>query len=207
MIAIIDYKAGNLTSVKRAVNALGRECEITRDLDKLARAERIIFPGVGAAGSAMADLRASGLDRALEGAVNRGAPVLGICLGAQIVLTHSEEDGGVDCLDLIEGRVKRFAEDMEQGGQRLKVPHMGWNRVEFADHPLFAGVEDASEFYFVHSYYPAPADEAVVIGRTEYGIRFASALARGSLVVCQFHLEKSGRPGLKILENFLSWSV
>jgi imidazole glycerol-phosphate synthase subunit HisH len=207
MIAIIDYRAGNLTSVKRAMDALNRASVITRDPSEVLQAERIIFPGVGAAGKAMADLRALRLDRALQGAFRVGKPILGICLGTQIILERSEENG-TDCLGLIRGQVRRFPEPLVDGdGRTLKVPHMGWNRVEFArPHPLFEGIDPESEFYFVHSYYPVPSEAERVLGETDHGIRFPSVLEAGNLVAVQFHPEKSGRAGLRILENFSSWT-
>lgn len=206
MIAIIDYEAGNLTSVERAVKHLGGDCAVTRDLGLIAGADRVIFPGVGAAGAAMASLRRLGLDQALADAVAAGKPVLGICLGTQIIFQRSDEDLA-GCLGLMAGKVVRFAEDMPgQDGLRLKVPHMGWNQVRWVrDHPVFAGVDPEAEYYFVHSYHPLPQDQADVVGITEYGVTFASVVARDNLVATQFHPEKSGRPGLKILRNFLDW--
>ena len=206
MIAIIDYKAGNLTSVKRALNALGRTSVITRDPSEVLQAERIIFPGVGAAGKAMFDLRGLKLDHALRQAFRAGKPILGICLGTQIIMEHSEEND-TECLGLILGRVKRFPEPLSgpEGGL-FKVPHMGWNRVEFTrPHPLFAGIDPESEFYFVHSYYPVPAEADRILGETDHGVRFPSILDAENLVAVQFHPEKSGRAGLRILENFCSW--
>ena len=206
MIAIIDYKAGNLTSVKRALASLGWDSVITADYSEVVNAERIIFPGVGAAGQAMADLKRLGLDRALLASFQRGKPVLGICLGTQIIMTASEENHTA-CLGLIRGDVRRFREDLvDKEGRRLKVPHMGWNSVTLrAKHPLFEGVNPESEFYFVHAYYPVPEGQEVVLGETDYGIRFASVLHLRNLFAVQFHLEKSGRPGLKILSNFCRW--
>jgi glutamine amidotransferase len=206
VIAIIDYEAGNLTSVARAVRHLGAECAVTQDLGAIAGAERVIFPGVGAAGSAMASLRRLKLDRALSAALEAEKPVLGICLGTQIVFERSQEDGA-QCLGLLPGEAVRFPQDhADAGGEPLKVPHMGWNGVAWRrDHPVFAGVPAEAEFYFVHSFYPRPTDPAIVVGETDYGLAFASAVARGSLVAVQFHPEKSGRPGLRILENFLAW--
>jgi len=206
VIAIIDYEAGNLTSVERAVKHLGGDCAVTRDLGLIAGADRVIFPGVGAAGAAMASLRRLGLDQALADAVAAGKPVLGICLGTQIIFQRSDEDLA-GCLGLMAGKVVRFAEDMPgQDGLRLKVPHMGWNQVRWVrDHPVFAGVDPEAEYYFVHSYHPLPQDQADVVGLTEYGVTFASVVARDNLVATQFHPEKSGRPGLQILRNFLAW--
>ncbi len=207
MIAIIDYKAGNLTSVKRALTYLGWDSVITADYSEVVEAERIIFPGVGAAGQAMADLKRLGLDRALLESFQKGKPILGICLGTQIVMTASEEND-TECLGLIPGGVRRFREDLnDDEGRRLKVPHMGWNSVTLrAQHPLFEGVDSESEFYFVHAYYPVPEGTEAILGETDYGLRFASVLNLRNLFAVQFHLEKSGRPGLKILSNFCRWS-
>ncbi len=198
MIAIIDYKAGNLTSVQRALQTLGWESVITRDFSEVIEAERIIFPGVGAAGQAMADLKRLGLDRALIESYHGGKPILGICLGTQIIMKWSEEND-TQCLGLIQGEVRRFQDDLvDNRGRKLKVPHMGWNGVALkAQHPLFDGVEPESEFYFVHAYYPLPEGTDTVLGETEYGIRFASVLNSKNHVSVQFHLEKSGRQGLK----------
>lgn len=204
MIAIIDYKAGNLTSVKLACDTIGAEAEITSAPEKILSADRVIFPGVGAAGAAMRNLTGLGLAPVVRQAVAQGRPFLGICLGTQIVFDRSEEDGGVDCLGLVPGTVRLF-----RPASRLdKVPQMGWNSVRWVrPHPVFAGIEPDSEFYFVHSYYPAPAEAGYTIGETEYaGTTFASAVGRGSLVATQFHPEKSGRIGLKLLENFARWN-
>jgi glutamine amidotransferase len=203
MIVIIDYEAGNLTSVQRALAFLGQKSVITDDFRTVLRAERIIFPGVGAAGKAMFNLAKGKLDQALAQAYQDRKPILGICLGTQIIMEWSEENS-TPCLGLIKGTVRRFPE--EASGKRLKVPHMGWNGIMLKrKHPLFQGVEPRAEFYFVHSYYPAPTDPHVVLGETDYGGAFASVLASKSLVAVQFHLEKSGRPGLTILSNFCRW--
>jgi len=205
MIGIIDYKAGNLTSVARAMRHLGISCEVSSEAAVLRRADRIIFPGVGAAGEAMANLRATGMDRLLGEVLAAGRPVLGICLGTQIIFERSEENDA-ECLGLVPGLVRRFPADMMADGRPLKIPHMCWNRVEWRkDHPVFRGIPPEAEFYFVHSYYPVPADDAWAAGWTEYGIRFCSAVARNNLAAVQFHPEKSGAPGLSILENFRRW--
>ena len=207
MIAIIDYEAGNLTSVQRALNFLGQESIITGDFSEITGSERIIFPGVGAAGKAMSDLKRLKLDKAILESFNDGKPIFGICLGTQIVMEWSRENN-THCLGLIRGGVRRFPKYLtDKRGERLKVPHMGWNRVELKlKHPLFDGVDPMSEFYFVHSYYPAPVDAGEVLGETDYGIRFSSALMIKNLLAVQFHPEKSGKPGLKILSNFCRWS-
>ncbi len=204
MLVIVDYKAGNLTSVKLAFAALGVEATVSADPATIGQAERVVFPGVGAAGAAMAELRKRGLAQAIVAAVNDGKPFLGICLGTQILLEFSEEDGGTDCLGLIPGRVKRF-----QPADRFdKIPQMGWNTVQFRSqkHPLFAGLEDESEFYFVHSYYPEPANPTDWLAETSYaGATFASVVGRDNLAATQFHPERSGRLGLKLLNNFSRW--
>ena len=207
MIAIIDYDAGNLTSVQRAVSHLGIECMITKEQHEIEAAQRIIFPGVGAAGAAMESLRRYGLDRILKEALAAGKPILGICIGSQIILTHSEEND-TPCLGIIEGTVRSFSpENRSEGGQRLKIPHMGWNGLDIKQsHPLLSGVSTSDEFYFVHSYYPEPKNPDSVIAVTHYGIKFASIIGFNNLFATQFHLEKSGPPGLKILDNFCKWS-
>jgi glutamine amidotransferase len=207
MIAIIDYRAGNLTSVKRALDFLGQYSIITNDYTKIVEADRIIFPGVGAAGSAMADLKALKLDQALWKSFREGKPILGICLGTQIIMETSQEND-TRCLGLIKGQTIRFPDDLKDGeGRRLKVPHMGWNGVTFKKkHPLFNGVDTESEFYFVHAYYPLPGDMNKVLGETDYGIMFPSVLMSKNLIAMQFHPEKSGNPGLKILSNFCNWN-
>ena len=207
MIAIIDYDAGNLTSVARAISHLGFACRVTNDTAEISQAERIIFPGVGAAGAAMDSLQRLGLDTALKDAYRIGKPILGICLGSQIVLSHSRENDRA-CLGLLKGTVRQFPRDrLLADGSRIKIPHMGWNRVgAVRSHPVLAGMAEEDEFYFVHGYYPEPADDAHVLGQTDYGIRFASVIGHRHLIATQFHLEKSGRPGLHLLKNFCTWT-
>ena len=206
MIAIIDYRAGNLKSVERALRKLGFLCSITQDREELLGSARIVFPGVGAAGRAIADLRRLGLDKVLIQAFETHKPILGICLGAQIILDRSEENN-TQCLGLIAGEVKLFPNPLssEEEG-RLKIPHMGWNSVHLVkEHPVLDGIMPSDEFYFVHSYYPVPASDRYVIGTTRYGIEFPSIIGHNSLLAMQFHPEKSGAPGLKILKNFCQW--
>ena len=205
MIAIVDYKAGNLTSVRLAFKALGVEAEVTSDPEKVKTAERVVFPGVGAAGAAMKNLDALGLADALKEVAAGGTPFLGICLGTQILFERSEEDGGTKTLGILPGSVPRF----EPADRWEKVPEIGWNQVRIVrGHPLLDGIKDGTEFYFVHSYYPKPADPALVIGETEYaGVRFASMVGRGNVAATQFHPEKSGRIGLRLLKNFLTWRL
>ncbi len=206
MIAILDYQAGNLTSVLRALAAVGVAAEITADPEVIRRSRRIIFPGVGAAGAAMRALEARGLDQALKEVLARGDPVLGICIGCQIILKSSAENKTA-CLGVMPGRVKAFPQPLrDRDGTRLKVPHMGWNGVQVSQaHPVLEGLAPGAEFYFVHGYYPQPARQSDVLGWTDYGLRFASIIGRDNLIAVQFHTEKSGRPGLNILENFASW--
>ncbi len=208
MIAIIDYKAGNLTSVARAVSHLGHAVEITHEKERILSDERVIFPGVGAAGAAMNNLQRLGLDGVIREVYDSQKPILGICLGTQIIFKESEEDGGTSCLGILPGRVKKFPEPLVENGRKLKIPHMGWNRVEFqGDHPVFAGLDIKYEYYFVHAYYPEvdPAAQEIIVGTTLYGFKFSSAVVRNNLVAVQFHPEKSGKGGLKILENFCQW--
>lgn len=205
MFAIVDYRAGNLASVARAVDYLGFRCKITDNVRDIMSSNGIIFPGVGAAGKAMDIMRNLGLDDILREAYLKGMPILGICLGTQIVFEHSEEDGA-QCLGLLPGLVRRFPDILIEDGCRLKVPHMGWNRVDWvAEHPVFSGLMPEWEYYFVHSYYPEPRVQGLTAGVTGYGITFTSAVASENLVAVQFHLEKSGRPGLQILANFCKW--
>ena len=200
MIIIIDYQAGNLTSVVRSLKALGVEGRVTQDPAEVAEGSRVIFPGVGAAGKAMATLRELGLDQALRESFARGVPILGICLGAQIILESSEENDAT-CLGLLPGRTRALPRY-----ENLKIPHMGWNRVRFRkSHAVFKNLPEGAEYYFVHSYYPAPARADMVLGVTDHGVEFPSAIGWQNLVATQFHPEKSGRFGLQILENFLAW--
>jgi glutamine amidotransferase len=201
MIQIIDYKAGNLTSVKRALDHIGIQAAFSADADTIRCAERIIFPGVGHAASAMTVLRNSGLDIALQDAFNRGTPIMGICLGCQIVLTASEE-GDTTCIGLIPGHCRRFA--LKTPG--LKIPHMGWNSINLLQpHPILKDVQPGDEFYFVHSYYPQPQERQNVVAECEYETVFPAAIGCGNLFATQFHPEKSGEPGLAILRNFSRW--
>jgi imidazole glycerol-phosphate synthase subunit HisH len=201
MITIVDYKAGNLTSVQRGLAAVGVASTITADPGIVRRAERIIFPGVGHAGAAMAVLRERGLDPALREAYQRGTPILGICLGCQIILAHSEE-GDTSGLGLLEGDCMRF----QPNDPALKVPHMGWNAVSVTrPHPLLAHLQPGDEFYFVHSYYPQPKDIEAVHAICEHGLVFPAAIGKDNLFAVQFHAEKSGPLGLQILRNFAEW--
>ncbi len=201
MITIVDYNAGNLRSVKRACDAVDIQSVFTQDPEAVTRAEKIIFPGVGNAKSAMETLKNTGLAGAIQQAFDQGVPILGICVGAQIILEHSEE-GDTSGLGLLEGHTRRF----QLSNPMLKVPHMGWNEVQVVrQHPLLDGLEPGDEFYFVHSYYPQPANNDHVLAVTDHGLRFCCALGRDNLFATQFHPEKSGRLGLAMLQRFAAW--
>lgn len=200
MIAIIDYGAGNLRSVNNAIVRLGYTARITSLPEEISDAQAVILPGVGAAGDTMASLRKLGLTAIISSLVKDNRPILGICIGLQILFTGTEEGGWHECLDLIPGRVKKLP-----GG--LKIPHMGWNQVEQRiKSPLFEGIPDRAEFYFVHSYYGKPEDDSVIAAETDYGISFCSAIVRGNLAATQFHPEKSGLMGLRVYDNFLRFA-
>ena len=197
MVAIIDYGAGNLQSVEKALRHLGCQCQITADPGELAAAQAAVLPGVGAFGDAMGQLRARGLEEPIRRFVSSGKPFLGICLGLQILFEESEESPGVKGLGLLRGRVLRLPK--ESG---LKIPHIGWNSLTIRKPGgLFAGVEGEPYVYFVHSYY-LRAEEDVVTATAEYGTTIHAAVQKGNLLACQFHPEKSGQVGLSLLENF-----
>jgi glutamine amidotransferase len=201
MITIIDYNAGNLTSVRRALTHLGLTCRISADPEDVRSAQRVIFPGVGHAAAAMQVLRARRLDEALRSAYAAGTPILGICLGSQIVLSHSEE-GDTSCLDLLAGDCRRFT----LADPALKIPHMGWNAVQLIrPHFILKNLRPGDEFYFVHSYYPQPADVRHVFATAEYESHFPAAIGDRNLFAVQFHPEKSGEAGLALLRNFADW--
>lgn len=202
MIAIVDYNAGNLRSVKRACDAVGIESVFTQDPEIVAQADRVIFPGVGHARTAMETLEHTGLSDALKHCFQRGTPVLGICVGAQLVLDGSDE-GPTPGLGFVPGRTRL----LQTNDARLKVPHIGWNglRIE-QQHPLLEGLEDADELYFVHSYYLDPSDSKHVYATTDHGPRFCVALGRDNLFATQFHPEKSGPLGLGLLARFARWN-
>ncbi len=204
MIAIVDYKAGNLTSVQLALKEIGVEGRITSNTEEILAADHLIFPGVGAAGSAMEEIERLGLATTLRQFLATGKPFLGICVGCQIILDWSLEDGRTPTLGLLPGGTDIFRSTPKDP---IKVPHMGWNQVRFIrPHPVFNGIPNGADFYFVHSYFPVPTQTESVLSRTLYGsVDFASSLGRKNLVACQFHAEKSGKWGLKLLENFALW--
>lgn len=197
MIAIIDYGAGNLRSVANAVAKLGYRPEVTHRPADVLSADAAIFPGVGAAPDAMNRLRESGLDDAIRQILRQGRPLFAICLGMQVLLSVSEEDGSSECLGAISGTVRRLPPG-------LTVPHMGWNQVkQTMEHPIFSGIPDQAHFYFVHSYYADPDDLDIVAGTTEYGVVMCSVIAKDNVIATQFHPEKSGELGLRMYDNFL----
>jgi glutamine amidotransferase len=196
-IAIIDYGAGNLRSVNNAITRLGYQAQITSRPEEILKAQAVILPGVGAAGDTMASLKKLGLTEAIQKLAAEKRPLFCICIGLQILFTGTEEGGWYECLNIIPGRVKKLP-----AGQ--KIPHMGWNQAKQKfSHPIFAGVPDEANFYFVHSYYGEPEDKSVVLAETTYGVTFCSALAKDNMAATQFHPEKSGDLGLLMYENFL----
>jgi imidazole glycerol-phosphate synthase subunit HisH len=197
-IVVVDYGAGNLRSVVNALHHLGYQAEVSDRPEVVRNAGVIILPGVGAAGAAMRELAGRGLVEPLCQHIFHEKPLLGVCLGLQLLFAFTEEGGLNRCLGVVPGMVKKFP-------GTVKIPHMGWNQVrQTGSHPLFEGIPDNSNFYFVHSYYGAPEDASVVAGETDYGLSFASVIARGNLAATQFHPEKSGEMGLKIYQNFLN---
>ena len=211
-VAIIDYGMGNLHSVTKAVEFVGKETGeeievfVTSDSQIIAAADRVIFPGVGAIRDCMSEIRRLNIGKILEDAI-KIKPVLAICVGMQAIMDFSEENQGVDCLGIMKGEVKRFGKNLHDlDGKRLKVPHMGWNKVkQIKDHPLWKDVPDNSRFYFVHSYYVHTADEIKITGTTGYGTDIISCLAEDNIFATQFHPEKSQKVGLTLLRNFLKW--
>lgn len=208
-IAVIDYGMGNLHSVAKALEHVqpGVEVRVTADPEQVRSADRVLLPGVGAIRDCMAEIRRLGVDKEVREAIASGKPFLGICVGYQALMEFSEENDGVDCLGEFEGRVNFFGDDLRDAyGERLKVPHMGWNEVEQTlEHPLWAGIDNGSRFYFVHSYYVRLANREQVAGTCEYGVPFDVALAHGNVFAVQFHPEKSQKAGLQLLQNFLNW--
>jgi imidazole glycerol-phosphate synthase subunit HisH len=205
MLAILDYKAGNQTSVRRALDHLGIDCRITADPGIITKASGVIFPGVGAAGQAMRELTTTGLDGLLQDQVAAGKPLLGICVGCQILLDYCAEND-TTALGIVPGECAMFTKGLlDQDGTPIRIPHMGWNSVRLTQPcVLFDGIAPEAAFYFVHSYYPVPKPE-YVIGVTEYGLPFCSIYGREGLWAVQFHPEKSGRPGLALLRNFAAY--
>ena len=208
IIAVVDYGMGNLRSVAKALEhvAHNQSVIVTSDAQAIEQADRVVFPGQGAARDCMKELSERKLNQVVLKAATE-KPFLGICMGMQVLLAHSEENKGIDCLGLYPGEVRFFGNDLkDSSGEKLKIPHMGWNQVkQQGEHPLWQGIEDNSRFYFVHSYYMDPADPALVTATTEYGIEFVSGIGRDNVFAVQFHPEKSAADGLQLLKNFAQW--
>ncbi|CCW35996.1 imidazole glycerol phosphate synthase subunit hisH [Chthonomonas calidirosea] len=207
MIAIVDYGMANLRSVEKALQRVGGDAKITSDPDVIARAEKVVLPGVGAFCAAMSNLQRSGLQEAVMQHIRSGKPFLGICLGLQMLFEESTEMGTTSGLGVLPGRVRAFFED---GGysdvSRLKVPHIGWNALHLTrPSKLLCGLQEGDRVYFVHSYFPCPADPSVVIATSTYGEEFCCAVEKENVAATQFHPEKSGAVGLRILQNFVNW--
>jgi glutamine amidotransferase len=197
MIALVDYEAGNLHSVAKALEKVGADVKRTDQPEDIENADKILLPGVGHFGNAIEALKTRGLIEPLRNAVMRNKPFLGICVGMQLLFESSDESPGTEGLSVLKGHVKRFPSG-------LKVPHLGWNQViQQADSPLWTGIPDCSFYYFAHSFYTVPEDEQVIAGKTEYQLEYASSLWKANLFGCQFHPEKSQKWGLKVLENFV----
>jgi glutamine amidotransferase len=209
-VAVIDYGMGNLHSVASALSHVGAgEVHVTCEPDEIRAADRVVFPGVGAIRDCMAEIRRLKCDELLASALaEQHKPVLAICVGMQALMSHSEENGGVDCLGIISGQVRHFGKPLfDADGERLKVPHMGWNQVrQSMAHPLWRGIADNSRFYFVHSYYVYADDRSLQAGALYYGVEADAALACDNLFAVQFHPEKSHTAGLQLLRNFLEWN-
>ena len=207
-VAVVDYGMGNLHSAKKALEkvATDERIGITREPREVVNADRVVFPGVGAIRDCMAALQETGLGTAVLDAAQAGRPLLGICVGMQALMRHSEENRGIDCLGLFDGEVRHFPDGRDDQGEHLKVPHMGWNQVRQAEHPLWRDIPDGARFYFVHSYYVDGLPEDEWAGHCDYGVRFAAAVQRANTFAVQFHPEKSAPHGLTLLRNFLEWS-
>jgi glutamine amidotransferase len=208
-VAVIDYGMGNLRSVSKAVEHVAPDAEVrvTDDHAFISQADRIVFPGQGAARDCMAAIGEHDLNQAVLEAA-RSKPFFGICMGLQVLMRHSEENDGTSLLGLIPGEVIRFPVNMREGDSKLKVPHMGWNQVHQAmEHELWSGINDGERFYFVHSYFVKPEDRSICCGETTYGIPFTCAVAKDNLFAVQFHPEKSAQAGLQLLRNFISWDI
>ncbi|MGZ8404990.1 MAG: imidazole glycerol phosphate synthase subunit HisH [Nitrospira sp.] len=201
MIAIIDYGMGNLRSVSKAFEAVGHQVIVTRDSSTIQNASHVVLPGVGAFGDCMTNLRQYGLIEPIKAAIRSGKPFLGICLGFQLLFTESEEFGRHEGLDILPGRVRSFSRD-----QVLKVPHMGWNQIAIQSScPVFEGIADGSNWYFVHSFFVDPCEKQITTTTTTYGIAFTSSVWKDNVVACQFHPEKSQAVGLQLIKNFGAW--
>lgn len=205
-IAIIDYGMGNLHSAAKALEhvAPNDRVLVTSDAQTIATADRVVLPGVGAIRDCVTEMRQQGVDKIVNQLVLQGTPLLGICVGMQAMLQHSQENGGVDALGLFNGEIQRLPGGLDENGNALKIPHMGWNQVEQVDHPIWHNIDNHSRFYFVHSF-AAQANLPISIGHCTYGESFTAAIAHKNIVATQFHPEKSHTAGLQLLANFVTW--
>lgn len=207
-IAVIDYGMGNLHSAAKALERVAPDAQVvvTGDHARIRSADRVVLPGVGAIRDCVGEMRRLGIDTLVQEVIAR-RPLLGICVGLQALMDWSDENGGIQCLGQLPGRVLRFPAQMVGPlGTRLKVPHMGWNQVwQQQPHPMWAGIEPGTRFYFVHSYYVAADDPGQVVGTCDYGLKFAAVLSAPNLFAVQFHPEKSQQAGLQLLRNFVAW--
>ncbi len=207
-VAVIDYGMGNLHSVAKALELVGEGAEVvvSSNPEEILAADRVVFPGVGAIRDCVGEMKRLGVDKVVSQAIASGKPVLAICVGMQALMDASEENGGVECFGMLPGKVKFFGENLtDSTGEKLKVPHMGWNEVTHIDHPLWQNIEQGSRFYFVHSYFVEAANDAQVAGSCAYPENFTVALAQDNLFAVQFHPEKSSSAGLVLLRNFVQW--
>ena len=209
-VAVIDYGMGNLHSVAKALEHVGNGVRVlvTHDHELIGNADRVVLPGVGAIRDCMHEIRRLGIDKLVKQVIANGKPFLGVCVGMQALMTFSDENNGVDCLKILPGHVAYFGDDLHDPstGDRLKIPHMGWNQVhQTYEHPLWHEIEQETRFYFVHSYYVEPVDIGMIAGSTQYGISFTAAISRANVFATQFHPEKSQHAGLQLYKNFLNW--
>jgi len=205
-IAVIDYGMGNLHSASKAVEHVAPDANVivTSDPQVIADSDRVVLPGVGAIRDCIAEMKHCGVDKIVANTLGT-KPMLGICVGMQALMQHSSENGGIDCLGHLPGEVSFFGDQPSVNAEHLKVPHMGWNQVQQIDHPLWAGIDDMSRFYFVHSYFVRTQARDLVAGTCQYGVEFDVALAQPNLFAVQFHPEKSHTAGLQLLKNFVQW--
>lgn len=209
MIAVIDYSMGNLHSVHKALqHVTDDKVVITSSPDEILRADRIVFPGQGAARDCMSELHKRELVDVVKEA-STSKPFLGVCMGMQVLMEHSIEGGGIDCIGLYQGTVQHFTDHVgakDADGNRLKIPQMGWNQInQTKDHPIWKGIRDNAHFYFVHSYFVEPTDKSLITGETEFGIKYPSVIAKDNVFAIQSHPEKSSDDGLQLLKNFTKW--
>ena len=210
-VAVIDYGMGNLHSVSKALEKVGEgvEIKVTSDAETILSADRVVLPGVGAMRDCMGEIVRLGLDKVIHDFVATGKPLLGVCVGMQALLESSAENGGVDCLGILPGKVEYFGDDLkdQNTNDRLKIPHMGWNQVhQESDHPMWKGIAQDARFYFVHSYYSQPGKPDLIAASTSYGFQFTSAISKDNVFAVQFHPEKSQHAGLTLYANFLKWN-